>query len=210
MPVCFENPKWCNAAALGTPPEPGRTCDTDSSSCLNRADTGQNQFPIFVLNTEPSFTSTSSHDFHTPNSDGVLRRDLEPAIHLRCTFDHHVNVVRGGTRDSAHACCKRPIEKGVLDAVDPAELVGEQRHRASRDGGTSGLASFALITRVRPTNCSVRMPALIKRPASRCAVAYAKLALLARSVRLRPSLRIMVESGRAWPSDRKIGAKSAA
>ena len=86
MPVCFENPKWCNAAALGTPPEPCWTCDTDPSSCLNRADTSQDQLPILVLNTEPSFTSTSSHAFHTPNSGGVLRRDLEPAEQAGCVF----------------------------------------------------------------------------------------------------------------------------
>ena len=77
--IRFRHPQRCNTAAFGTPPKAGRAGDTDSSGCLDRANPGQDQFLVLVLNAEPSFTSTSSHNFHTPNSDGVLRRDLEPA-----------------------------------------------------------------------------------------------------------------------------------
>lgn len=52
--------------------------DASSPCRLDRPHASEDDPPILVLHAEVSFTSTSSH-VHTPNSGGVLRRDLEPA-----------------------------------------------------------------------------------------------------------------------------------
>jgi len=84
--VGFQHAERRDATALSTPSETGSTCDTDSSGRLNRADPSEDQLPVRVFDAQPSLTSPSSHTVHTPNSDGVLRRDLEPAVRPKWTI----------------------------------------------------------------------------------------------------------------------------
>ena len=79
MSVGFQHAEQRDANALRTPSETGSTCDTDSCGRLNRANPRENQLPVRVFDAQPSLTSTSSHTVHTPDSDGVLLRDLETA-----------------------------------------------------------------------------------------------------------------------------------